>query len=105
VPWKSIESEEWFDYGTLISTTGVIVLVVVAPLATKPDDFRLFIIDREKDRSKVFVGGSTQSVKAGKSCTEELVSRPVVMLACCRAVAGAFASITETGIRLVARSA
>jgi hypothetical protein len=87
------------------SKSSVTVLILVVPFAMEPDDFRSLIIDREKDRSKVFIGGSTQSVKEGKSCTEELVSRPVIMLACFRAVAGAFALTAEAGIRLVAHSA
>jgi len=34
------------------------VVAVIAPLAMKPDDFRIFVIDREKDRSEAFVSGS-----------------------------------------------
>ena len=81
------------------------VIVVVAPLAVKPDDFRLFVVDREKDRSEVFVGGSTRGIEGQESRAEELMSTPIVLLACFRAVAGALASVAETGIGFVAHGA
>ncbi len=89
--------------GTLISIA--VVVFIAAPLAMKLDDFRLLVIDREKDRSEVFVGGSAQRIEAGEGCTEELVSRPIGLLACLRAVAGAFASATELDISFIAQSA
>jgi hypothetical protein len=51
---QSIMAQECLSVRMLRST----VVVAVAPLAMKPDDFRLFIIDREKDRSETFVSGS-----------------------------------------------
>jgi hypothetical protein len=89
--------------GTLISADEVVF--IAAPLAMKPDDFRPLVIDREKDRSEVFVRRSAQRIEAGEGCTEELVSRPIGLLACLRAVAGAFASVTEMGISFIAQNA
>jgi hypothetical protein len=81
------------------------VVAVVAPLAMKPDDSRLFVIDREKDCSEVFVGGSARGIEGREARTEGLMSRPIVSLACWRAVAGALASVAETGMGLVAHGA
>jgi hypothetical protein len=78
------------------------IFAAVAPLAMKPDDFGLLLIDREEDRPEVFVRWSARSIKVGEGCTEELVGRPSGTLAYCRAKAGAFASAVDESIRFVA---
>jgi len=80
-------------------------IFVITPLAMKPDELRLRLIDREVDRSEVFVGCSVRSLEVGEGWTQELVGRPIGLLACCRAIAGAFASNTKTTIGFVASGA
>lgn len=97
---KSIDSKKWNNIRLLNSARPA-----PGPLVVKPDNSRFLIIDRKKDGSKVFIGGSSRNIKAGEDCTKELVSRPILVLACFRAVAGAFASIAETGTTFVAHGA
>jgi len=78
---------------------------VIVPLAMKPDELGLLLIDREEDRSEVFVSCSVRSLEVGEGWTKELVGRPIGLLACCRAIAGAFAPTAETTIRIVASGA
>lgn len=62
---KSTGGEEWPNVGMLKAA-----IVVVAPLAVKPENFRLFVICREKDCSEVLVRGSARSIEEGEGFTE-----------------------------------
>lgn len=78
MPQESFRTKQWPGFGVLIPA-----IILVMPLAMKPDEFRYHLTDREKYCPNVFVGGSAQGIEVGEGCAEEFVSRPVSLLACC----------------------
>ena len=75
------------------------------PLAVEPDSLGLLVVDRKQDGQEVFASGSTHGISVREYRTKELMCRPILLLACCWAVAGGFASVGDTDVRFVAHGA
>lgn len=99
--WKSITIKIWFDFEILIF---VIIVFIAESFAMKSNEFGFRVIDKKKNRSKMFVERLTQRIEVKKICIE-FVNRSIYLLTFFRAVADVFASFIKLNIDFIAQNA